>query len=66
MVHFSVIALALVASTVNAAPLERRIAQVISDSTTLWQNACVHTLFLNLSSLYLIYLFLDLACCRWW
>ena len=49
MVHFSVIALALVASTVNAAPLERRIAQVISDSTTLWQNACVRTLFFYLA-----------------
>jgi hypothetical protein len=43
MVKFSIVALALALSTVSAAPvhLEKRIAQVISDSTTLWEQACL-------------------------
>jgi hypothetical protein len=45
MVKFSIVALALALSTVSAAPvhLEKRIAQVISDSTTLWEQACVRS-----------------------
>jgi hypothetical protein len=42
MVHFSIVALALAAaSSVTAAPLERRIAQVISASTAQWEKACL-------------------------
>jgi len=41
MVHFaSVVVLALVAATVDAVPLNKRIAQVIADSTTKWEAAC--------------------------
>jgi hypothetical protein len=41
MVHFtSVVVLALAAATVNGAPLNKRIAQVIADSTTKWEAAC--------------------------
>lgn len=44
MLHFSTLLFALsVAGSVTAAPtqLTKRIAQVISDSTTKWEAACV-------------------------
>ena len=44
MIHFSTLLLALsVVGSVTAAPtqLDKRIAQVISDSTTKWVQACV-------------------------
>ena len=35
------VALAVLVPAVVGAPLERRIAQIISDSTTQWEHACV-------------------------
>jgi hypothetical protein len=41
MVCFTILTLALAASTVIALPLDRRIAQIIDQSTALWEQACV-------------------------
>lgn len=46
MVYFSSIAvLALAATIANAVPLNKRIAQVINESTVKWEAACVRVVF---------------------
>ncbi|KAF8636409.1 hypothetical protein AX17_003591 [Amanita inopinata Kibby_2008] len=41
MVKFSFVVLSLIAATASGAPLEKRIAQTISASTTKWEQACL-------------------------
>jgi hypothetical protein len=71
MIYFPIVALAMLVPAVVGAPLERRIAQIISDSTTQWEQACVcgilrfihqpdHALIANTVILKF------LGCCRWW
>lgn len=59
MAKFSIIAiLGLVASGVHATPvLQKRIAQVIAQSTTKWEQACVRSFFLLLLHSIIINLF---------
>jgi hypothetical protein len=42
MVQLSFLLLGLIASTVEGAPLQKRIAQTIADATAKWEQACVH------------------------
>ena len=63
MTRFAFLALALVASTVSALPLEKRIAQVIVESTAQWEQACVRTDFVRCTRCHAHRL---LTASRWW
>lgn len=41
MQSLALLTLVLAATSIQGRPLTKRIAQVISDSTTQWENACV-------------------------